>query len=268
MDSRTINAVRKALRQRAEADQILGGSVWPVSREVLRRKPRTAKPAAPAARDVDSPASVESTITGDISDKAVALSVLDTGNVKGCTRCGLAETRTNTVFGSGNPNARIVFVGEAPGFDEDRSGLPFVGRAGELLTKMIEAGMGIPRDDVFICNVLKCRPPNNRTPAPDEIAACSPYLFDQIRIIQPEVIVALGAPAAQTLLNTRESIGRLRGQFHEFRVAGAAGDEIVIPLMPTYHPAYLLRSPGEKRKSWEDLLMVLDRLGLPKPATR
>ncbi|MCH7721123.1 MAG: uracil-DNA glycosylase, partial [Planctomycetes bacterium] len=143
------------------------------------------------------------------------LKVLDEEQVKSCTKCGLAETRKKTVFGQGNGAARLVFVGEAPGADEDRQGLAFVGRAGQLLTRMIEA-MGLTRDQVFICNLLKCRPPNNRDPAPDELRSCSPYLMEQLSIIEPEVIVALGAPATRLLLNTNDSIGRLRGRFHEF----------------------------------------------------
>ncbi len=193
------------------------------------------------------------------------LRILDEQQVRGCTRCALCKTRTRTVFGQGSAHARLVFVGEAPGFDEDRQGLAFVGQAGQLLTKMITV-MGTTRDDVFICNVLKCRPPGNRTPAPDEIAACSPYLYQQLRLIRPEVIVALGAPASQTLLQTSESIGRLRGRFHDFYPSGVAGGGEAIPLMPTYHPAYLLRTPSEKMKTWEDLKQVMARLGLEQPA--
>jgi uracil-DNA glycosylase family 4 len=155
-----------------------------------------------------------------------------------------------------------VFVGEGPGFEEDRQGIPFVGRAGQLLTKMILA-MGLRREDVYICNIVKCRPPNNRDPAADEIMACSPYLYEQLRVIDPEVIVALGAPASKTLLDTTLGIGRLRGQFHEFELRQPSGEICTIALMPTYHPAYLLRSPQEKRKAWEDLQMVMARLGLP-----
>lgn len=202
------------------------------------------------------------TITDSTAER---LRILDEQQVKGCTKCALAKDRTNTVFGQGNPHAELVFVGEAPGFEEDRQGLAFVGKAGQLLTKMIEA-MGITRDDVFICNVLKCRPPNNRDPASDEIAACSPYLFEQMSIISPKVIVALGSPASKTLLNTTESIGKLRGRFHEFYTSGAPGVGDPTPLMPTYHPAYLLRSPGEKKKSWDDLQKVMALLGLKPPA--
>jgi DNA polymerase len=173
----------------------------------------------------------------------------------------LHQGRTQTVFGQGHPSARLVFVGEAPGFEEDRTGLAFVGRAGQLLTNMIQA-MSLTRDEVFICNVLKCRPPNNRDPAADEISACSPYLFEQLSIIQPEVIIALGSPAAKTLLNTGESIGRLRGRFHDFYLSGLPGVGAAVPLMPTYHPAYLLRNPADKAKTWDDLQKVMAKLGL------
>jgi DNA polymerase len=197
-----------------------------------------------------------------VDRKAQALRALDGGQVQSCTKCGLSKTRTKTVFGQGDPAARLVFVGEAPGFEEDRQARAFVGRAGQLLTRMVVA-MGLTRDEVFICNVLKCRPPGNRDPLADEILACSPYLEEQLRIIEPEVLVALGAPAAKTLLNTAASIGKLRGRFHEYYPAGLAG--AAIPTMPTYHPAYLLRNPGEKRKVWEDLQLVMDLLGLPRP---
>lgn len=237
-----------------EADRRCGVTFWPVSVSVATR--RTTWPAPQRGK-------VAPLSTGD--DVADRLRLLDEQQVRGCTRCALSKTRTRTVFGQGSPCARLVFVGEAPGFDEDRQGLAFVGQAGQLLTKMI-AAMGTTRDDVFICNVLKCRPPGNRAPAPDEIAACSPYLYEQLRSIRPEVIVALGAPASQTLLQTTESIGRLRGRFHDFYPSGVAGQGEAIPLMPTYHPAYLLRTPSEKMKTWQDLQQVMARLGLEQPA--
>lgn len=167
-------------------------------------------------------------------------------DIKDCQRCKLAPTRKNLVFGSGNPKAKLMFVGEAPGEDEDEQGLPFVGRAGQLLTRIIEA-MELRREDIFICNILKCRPPGNRNPETDEIAACEGFLFRQIEAVTPRVIVALGAFGAQTLLRTTETIGRLRGQLIDYRG---------IKLMATYHPAYLLRNPIEKRKVWEDMQMV------------
>ena len=167
-----------------------------------------------------------------------------------CRRCKLAPARRNIVFGSGNPHAELMFVGEAPGADEDEQGLPFVGRAGQLLTRIIEA-IEMRREDVYICNILKCRPPGNRNPEPDEIASCEPFLMRQIATIRPKVICALGTFGAQTLLRTKEPISRLRGQFIEYQGAR---------LMATFHPAYLLRNPGEKRKVWEDVQKIRDYL--------
>ena len=170
-----------------------------------------------------------------------------------CERCRLSRGRTQIVFGSGNPEARLVFVGEGPGQEEDAQGEPFVGRAGALLTDIIEKGMKIPRSEVYICNVVKCRPPNNRNPEPDEVEACAPFLAQQIEIVQPEVIVALGKFAAQTLLSSTTPITRLRGQWKEYRG---------VPLMPTFHPAHLLRNPSYKRQVWEDIQQVMQRLGM------
>jgi len=164
-----------------------------------------------------------------------------------CTRCKLHRHRTQIVFGVGNPKARLVFVGEAPGADEDAQGEPFVGRAGQLLTKIIEA-MGMRREDVYICNIIKCRPPNNRTPESDEILACQPFLLKQLQAIGPQFICALGGPATQTLLQTKEAISRLRGKFYDFHG---------IPLLATYHPAFLLRNPHEKKTVWEDMKFLL-----------
>jgi uracil-DNA glycosylase family 4 len=175
-----------------------------------------------------------------------------------CQRCKLAPTRKNLVFGVGNPNAHLVFVGEAPGADEDAQGEPFVGKAGQLLTKMIEA-MGYARQDVYICNILKCRPPGNRNPEPDEIAQCEPFLKGQLAALRPRVIVALGKFAAQCLLRDDTPISRLRGTFRSYEG---------IQLMPTFHPAYLLRDPTKKKEAWEDLKAVnaaLKRLGLEPP---
>jgi len=172
-----------------------------------------------------------------------------------CTRCKLHKTRTNIVFGVGSPEARLMFVGEAPGEDEDLQGYPFVGKAGQLLTKMIEA-MGLRREDVYICNTVKCRPPNNRNPEPDELLACEPFLKGQLGAVKPEVIVTLGKFAAQALLREQTPITRLRGQWREYEG---------IPVMPTFHPAYLLRSPAEKGKVWDDLKQVMKRLRLPIP---
>jgi DNA polymerase len=165
-----------------------------------------------------------------------------------CTRCKLHTLgRTQVVFGVGNPNADLMFVGEAPGADEDVQGIPFVGRAGQLLTDIIEKGLKIPRKDVYIANVIKCRPPQNRNPEPDEVATCEPFLFRQIDIIRPKVIVALGKFGAQTLLRTLDPISRLRGRVFEYRGA---------KLVPTFHPAYLLRNPSSKREVWDDMKLV------------
>jgi uracil-DNA glycosylase family 4 len=168
-----------------------------------------------------------------------------------CKRCKLCGGRTQIVFGSGNPRAELMFVGEAPGADEDRQGQPFVGKAGQLLTKMIEA-MKFSRDDVYICNVVKCRPPENRNPEPDEITACEPFLKAQVASVRPKVIVTLGKFAAQALLRDQTAITRLRGQWREYEG---------IPLMPTFHPAYLLRVPTEKKLAWGDLQEVMKKLG-------
>jgi len=169
-----------------------------------------------------------------------------------CVKCPLSEGRTQVVFGSGNEKTQLVFVGEAPGFDEDRQGKPFVGRAGQLLTKMIEA-MGFKREDVYIANIIKCRPPNNRTPRPEEIETCLPYLIEQLGKIKPKVVCALGNVAAQTLLGTDKTISKLRGLFHE--IDG-------IKIMPTFHPAFLLRNPEYKREVWHDLQLIMKELGL------
>lgn len=175
--------------------------------------------------------------------------------VRSCVKCPLHATRTQTVFGTGNPNAQVMFIGEAPGADEDRQGEPFVGAAGQLLTQIIEKGMKLKRSDVYICNVLKCRPPNNRDPRADEVAQCEPYLFRQVDMIRPKVICALGAHAAHTLLRTSDSTSRLRGKWHFFRN---------IPLRVTYHPAYVLRCQddekrfkSEKLKVWDDIQAIL-----------
>lgn len=168
----------------------------------------------------------------------------------GCTRCRLCETRSTVVFGSGDPDAELMFVGEGPGAEEDRQGLPFVGAAGQLLTKIIEA-IELEREDVYICNVVKCRPPDNRDPLPDEVAACRSYLEGQIELVAPRVIVALGRVAAQTLLGTDDSLGRMRGTWHRI---------LDVPVRVTYHPAAMLYNAGYKRPTWEDMQIVRDRL--------
>lgn len=182
-------------------------------------------------------------------------------HLKGCQRCKLHRGRTQIVFGAGNPQADLVFVGEGPGEHEDLEGKPFVGKAGELLTRII-AAIGLRREDVYITNIVKCRPPQNRDPEPDEIAACEPFLRQQLECIQPKIICALGRFAAQTLLQTEVSISKLRGRFHDYHG---------IKLMPTYHPAYLLRNPDDKRLVWEDMQLIqktYHALSSPKEAMR
>lgn len=201
----------------------------------------------PRARPSDDVAAAEPALGAARSLEALR------GVIGDCRRCRLHGARTNVVFGVGDPKARIVFVGEGPGQDEDLRGEPFVGRAGQLLTDIIEKGMKLRRDDVYICNVVKCRPPQNRNPEPDEVATCSPFLFRQIELVEPEVLVTLGKFAAQTLLATKTPITQLRGRWQDFRG---------IPVMPTFHPAYLLRNPAEKKTVWQDIQLVMSRLGL------
>jgi uracil-DNA glycosylase family 4 len=184
-----------------------------------------------------------------------------------CTRCVLhKQGRKQIVFGVGNPEAELMFVGEGPGADEDEQGIPFVGRAGQLLTNMITNGMGIKRDDVYIANVVKCRPPGNRTPERDECDTCSPFLFRQIETIQPKMIVALGAVAAKTLLGVNEAMARLRGQIYDFSTPKRAGSQpFDTKLVVTYHPAFLLRDPRQKVEAWKDLQIAMRYLGIPIP---
>lgn len=205
--------------------------------------------AGPAASLFDSPPPA-------IQDRPAALKAIreDLGE---CTRCRLHKGRKNLVFGVGNANADIMFVGEGPGADEDEQGEPFVGRAGQLLNNMISA-MGIRRQDVYIANIVKCRPPGNRTPERDECDTCSPFLMRQIQVIQPKVIVALGAVAAKNLLAVNDSMANLRGRWYDFR-----GSRLLV----TYHPAFLLRDPRQKKEAWKDLQMVMKYLGL-KPAAK
>jgi uracil-DNA glycosylase len=189
-------------------------------------------------------------------ERGARLTVL-ADTVKGCTRCVLHETRTQTVFARGNGSSGLCFVGEGPGADEDAQGFPFVGPAGQLLDRMI-AAMGIERDDVYVCNIVKCRPPKNRTPEPEEMSTCMPYLTEQLSLVEPQVIVALGKTAVQGLFGTAEGITRIRGRWrlYQGRVA----------VMPTFHPAYLLRNPAAKREVWADLQLVLKHLGRALPA--
>lgn len=185
----------------------------------------------------------------EVSSLSVVSLAKIAAEISQCIKCPLYKTRKNTVPGEGNPRAKLVFVGEAPGEDEDEQGRPFVGRAGQLLTQMIEAekSLNLKRSEVFICNVLKCRPPGNRNPQPDEIACCEPYLKAQLAIIKPNLICALGTFAAQTLLRTETKISQLRGKFYTYEG---------IPLLPTFHPSYLLRNQTMKREAWQDMLLL------------
>jgi DNA polymerase len=238
-DRATLQAAAKAASAAPIArPQALASSV-PAATLRAQAAPVAAK-AAPAPR-VEAPRTVIGGATLDEVRKELG----------DCRRCKLCEGRKTIVYGSGNPRAELVFVGEGPGEEEDKQGIPFVGAAGQLLTKMIEA-MKYSRDDVYICNVVKCRPPGNRNPEPDEIRACEPFLQAQLRIIKPKVIVALGKFAAQTLLRDDTAITRLRGQWRQYEG---------IDLMPTFHPAYLLRAPDEKKKAWMDLQEVMKKLG-------
>jgi uracil-DNA glycosylase len=234
------------------------GGKWVVRRPVVQAASRTgpSRPAEPGshpagvpapARKLQVPPTVQLFVQPGRPAETLETIRADLGD---CRRCKLAPGRTTIVFGSGNPNAELMFVGEAPGADEDAQGLPFVGRAGQLLTRIIES-IGMKREEVYICNILKCRPPGNRNPESDEIAACEDFLFRQIAAIKPKVICALGLFGVQTLLRTKAPIGQLRGNFYEYRG---------VKLMPTFHPAYLLRNPSEKRKVWEDVRKVRDYL--------
>ncbi len=224
----------------------------PATEDMQMLSPEESEPpvtiAGPAASLYDAPLSV-------IKDKPTALKAIreDIGD---CTRCRLHKGRTNIVFGVGNVNTDLMFVGEGPGADEDAQGEPFVGRAGQLLNNMITA-MGLKREDVYIANVVKCRPPGNRTPEKDECDTCIPFLLRQIEVIQPKVIVALGAVAAKNLLAINDSMANLRGRWYDFK-----GSKLAV----TYHPAYLLRDPRQKKEAWKDLQMVMKYLGLTPPA--
>jgi uracil-DNA glycosylase family 4 len=238
-----------SLRSYIEWQQTTGATGFPRSRP----SPTPAPTLSPAPTPALSPA----------PDYALRLPQL-AREVAACTRCSLAATRTQTVFARGNPDAQLCFVGEAPGAEEDAQGLPFVGRAGQLLDRMI-AAMGLsPETQAYVCNILKCRPPGNRRPEPEEIATCIPYLHEQLALIRPRVIVALGNTAVGALLETKLGITRVRGQWKLYR-----GQVLV---MPTYHPSYLLR-PGPqqteaKRQAWEDLQLVMKELGLPLPSKK
>jgi len=233
-----------AARERYLAE--IGIPVWRLRDAAAAAGPTLREPAgrAPAAPSIVAPESAPSQGADVWSELAATVS--------SCTRCTLHQGRTQTVFGVGRRDAQLFVIGEAPGADEDRQGEPFVGRAGQLLNAMLR-GIGLPRSDVFIANILKCRPPGNRDPQPDESASCTPYLSQQIALVQPRVLLAVGRIAAQWLLQTDTPIGRLRGRVQTY-------GERSIPLVVTYHPAYLLRSPLDKAKAWTDLCLVKELL--------
>ncbi|MFW6133241.1 MAG: uracil-DNA glycosylase [Planctomycetota bacterium] len=234
----------RAARQALDAERHLGAVFLPAG-----RNPLPPRDAGGEGRQAMSP-----------QDKARALDEL-AEQVRGCDRCGLCGSRKNVVFGEGDPDADLVFIGEAPGVEEDRRGRPFVGRAGELLTRMIQA-MGLSREEVYIANILKCRPPNNRSPSADEIAACWDHLVAQLSLIRPKVIVTMGNPASKTMLDTSTGITRLRGQFHALPPIGEGLGGTCV--MPTFHPAYVLRQYTQdvRGKVWSDLQQVMDYLGI------
>jgi len=217
--------------------------------------PRKAPAPAPAPSPVPQP---PAELGLSRAERVARLDVL-AAEVRACTRCALHQKRTQAVFARGSGSSGLCFVGEGPGADEDAQGFPFVGAAGQLLDKMI-AAMGFSRDEVYVCNIVKCRPPNNRKPEPEEMAACMPYLAEQIELVEPSVIVALGATAVQGLLGTSEGIMRLRGKWKLYKGR--------IAVMPTFHPAYLLRTPAAKREVWDDLQAVLRQMGRPVPTRR
>ena len=218
----------------------------------------------PARRSFPEPPQIAAAVPA--ADRAAALQLIreDIGD---CTRCALHKGRNKLVFGDGSPAARLMFVGEGPGADEDAQGLPFVGRAGQLLNNMIKA-MGLQREEIYIANIVKCRPPGNRTPEREECETCSPFLMRQIAVIKPKVIVALGATAAKTLLAMNSSMMQLRGRFYDFKPAGVRSNDPNwdgCKLAVTYHPAFLLRDPRQKGEAWKDLQMVMKELGLKAP---
>jgi DNA polymerase len=249
-------AVLGGLRVQLEWQRACGMACLPVGIAAARpaptptRAPAAAGPPAMTAPRTPPPPPAAADAGLVAADSLEALR----GHIGDCQRCKLAGGRTTLVFGVGATSADLMFVGEGPGHDEDVRGEPFVGRAGQLLTEIITKGMKLRREDVYIANVVKCRPPNNRNPEQDEIASCMPFLQRQVELVQPRVIVALGTFAAQTLLGVKTPITRMRGVWHEYRG---------IKVMPTFHPAYLLRTPGDKRLVWQDIKLVMAELGMP-----
>lgn len=252
-DSQTSDSRIRAAVQKLENLHAAGVTHLPKARMATPSAPGPSI-AAPADPPETMPKKVPAPAEKLISDSPSAALAAVQKRVAACTRCAeLAATRTQTVFGAGNPEARLVFLGEAPGADEDRQGEPFVGRAGQLLTDIIEKGMGLKRSDVYICNILRCRPPGNRNPLPVEAANCREFLDAQLEIIRPEFICCLGAVAAQNLLNDSTPIGKLRGRFLDYQ-----GIKVVC----TYHPAYVLRNPPAKKQVWEDIQFLMAEMGL------
>ena len=249
---------RATARSHGDTEKSEDGKSSSAPRVPKSPSPRVPSPAVsrPQPPVLPSVAPAVATQAGDLflSPKVQTVQTLEElrAEIGDCRRCKLCQGRTKIVFGVGNPRAELVFVGEGPGRDEDLKGEPFVGRAGQLLTEIITKGMKLRREDVYIANVVKCRPPENRNPEPDEIAACEPFLVKQLDLIKPRIIVALGTFAAQTLLKTKTPISRLRGVWHTYQG---------IKLMPTLHPAYLLRNPNDKRLVWQDIQAVLREMG-------
>lgn len=262
----TSSTSSNALRQHARTALLMGVDFLPVSSRAPAESPEAREPPIIEV-EVKAPAPGPATATApkakavgehaaSSSPKQALLDDLKRRHDAQCAHCTTAPPFTQTVFGEGNPDAGLMFIGEAPGAEEDKTGRPFVGRAGEKLNDMIRA-MGLAREDVYIANILKARPPNNATPTPDESERCGVWLREQIRIIHPRVIVTLGKPAANYMLNNRDAMGALRGVWHEYR-----HDDLAIPLMPTFHPAYLLRAytPENRKKVWSDLKAAMERL--------
>jgi uracil-DNA glycosylase family 4 len=266
MTTRTDFSPQRALRQQLESLQRAGVTHLPkvpahaLPNEQAPTETVSAKRPGRSASAASMPLLDSSGYEGralPAKERVAALNLL-CQEVSHCTLCReLVTNRTQTVFGVGNANARLVFCGEAPGADEDRKGEPFVGAAGQLLTKIIESGLRLKREDVYILNVLKCRPPGNRTPSGEEAASCRPFLERQLEVIRPEIICCLGLVAAQALLGTTQSMGRLRGRFYQYR-----GSKVLC----TYHPAYLLRNPAAKKDVWEDMKLLMREMGMPLPA--
>jgi len=249
MESQKDGAVRRALLQKLESLQRSGVAQ-------LSRPTALSDLAQPVGQLTSEEDEVETMVDSPAGNQASQLAIIRK-EVEGCTKCReLATTRTQTVFGIGNPDARLCFLGEAPGADEDRQGEPFVGRAGQLLTKIIEA-CTLKREDVYILNILKCRPPGNRNPSSEEAENCGEFLHRQFDVIQPEYICCLGSIAATNLLQTTEPIGKLRGRFHLYRG---------IKVLATYHPAYLLRNPPAKRQVWDDMKLLMNEMGIGIPS--